>query len=630
MNPQQTPEPPKQAVPESAKHIISTLRSLRWPDLFRKGILAWLSATLLEYILLSASQRNLSGLDSLGSISPLRMIFVALAVFLVSLFFSRSSHSKTVEQASLCAVLGSLLVLSARANPGVPYELACLFLLALVLRYALRLKLAAKMEINENSLSILLTGVLSFLFFLFVRNWTVGRLESFSASTYDFGIFAQMFHNMKTTGLPLTTLERDGLMSHFQVHVSPIYYLMLPFYAIVPKPQTLQVLQAAVLTSAVIPLWLLGRHHKFRPAECMILCAVLLAFPAYSGGTSYDLHENCFLTPLLFWLFYGIERKSSGIIAISAILTLMVKEDAPVYVAVIGLWLIVSALVGSRDRKWGLRWGSILLSGSMVWFLGATWYLANHGDGVMTGRYQNLIFGQSDSLLSVIGTALMNPVKVLYECVDEEKLKYITYTMVPLLGIPLLSKRYEQILLLIPYVLVNLMSDYTYQHDIFFQYSFGSAAFLFYLFLSNLGQWDKDWKRIGALTAALAISACCLGKEVVPKAIQYPSYCKEYEAYYNQMEEALLQVPEGESVAATTYLTTYLSQREILYDVCYASEEHILSCSYAVLKKTDSYSYRRFEVDGEQGFENFVAFLTANGFELWQDYSSIVIYKNTR
>ena len=37
----------------------------------------------------------------------------------------------------------------------------------------------------------------------------------------------------------------------------------------------------------------------------------------------------------------------------------------------------------------------------------------------------------------------------------------------------------------IPYVLVNLMSDYTYQHDIFFQYTYGSTAFLFYLSVIN-------------------------------------------------------------------------------------------------------------------------------------------------
>ena len=32
---------------------------------------------------------------------------------------------------------------------------------------------------------------------------------------------------------------------------------------------------------------------------------------------------------------------------------------------------------------------------------------------------------------------------------------------------------------------MNLMSDYTYQHNIFFQYTFGSTAFLFYLTKKN-------------------------------------------------------------------------------------------------------------------------------------------------
>ena len=606
------------------------LCSLPWPDLFRRMILAWLIAALIEYILLPGSLRDLSTLSSLGHMSLVRLILITAVLFLGFQFLPRGSYAKPVEQAGICAAAGALLALGSRANPGIPFALACLALVGLILRYALREQIHLSLEADEHKLSILVTGLLSFLFFLFVRNWGVGRIESFSVSTYDFGIFAQMFHNMKTTGLPMTTIERDGLLSHFQVHVSPIYYLMLPFYALFPKPQTLQVLQAAVLTSAVIPLWLLGKRHGLRPVERMMLCVILLAFPAYSGGTSYDLHENCFLTPLLFWLFYGIDQKNVRITAISATLVLLVKEDAAVYVAAIGLWLMVSGLAGSREKTESLRWGGILVGCSVLWFLGVTWYLANHGDGVMSSRYDNLIYGDSGSLLSVIGTALVNPLKILYECVDEEKLKYITYTMVPLLFIPLLSKQYAQYLLLIPYMLVNLMSDYTYQHDIFFQYSYGSAAFLFYLFLANLSHWKQDWKRICALMAALVISCCLLGKEVIPKAIQYPTYCAEYKDYYDGLREALDQVPDDVSVAASTYLTTYLSQRADLYDICYAKEENILSCSHVVLKKTDSYSYRRYELDGANGFENFVQFLLDNGYSLWLDQGGIAVYQKAQ
>lgn len=129
---------------------------------------------------------------------------------------------------------------------------------------------------------IILTGF-ALLFFVFVSVWTVCRVLSYSCPTFDFGIFSQMFHQMKTSGLPTTTVERDGLLSHFSVHVSPIFYLLLPFYSLYPKPVTLQVLQAAVLVSAVIPLWKLCRRHGLSPAVSVLLSLLLLLYPAYSG-----------------------------------------------------------------------------------------------------------------------------------------------------------------------------------------------------------------------------------------------------------------------------------------------------------------------------------------------------------
>ena len=119
------------------------------------------------------------------------------------------------------------------------------------------------------------------------------------------------------------TVERDGLLSHFDVHVSPIYYLMLPFYMIAPGPYTLQVLQAAVMASAVIPLWLIGKRHGLSGLQRTLLCGVLLLYPAFSGAAGYDIHENCFLTPCILWLFYGIDRKSILITGIGGLLTLM-------------------------------------------------------------------------------------------------------------------------------------------------------------------------------------------------------------------------------------------------------------------------------------------------------------------
>ena len=46
------------------------------------------------------------------------------------------------------------------------------------------------------------------------------------------------------------------------------------------------------------------------------------------------------------------------------------------------------------------------------------------------------------------------------------------------MAMPLFTRRFDRYILLIPYILVNLMSDYTYQHNILFQYNFGSTALL--------------------------------------------------------------------------------------------------------------------------------------------------------
>lgn len=57
----------------------------------------------------------------------------------------------------------------------------------------------------------------------------------------------------------------------------------------------------------------------------------------------------------------------------------------------------------------------------------------------------------------------------------------------------------------------------------------------------------------------------------------------ESPAEYAQIGEFLSQIPEDAPVAATTFYTTPLSQREVLYDVRYCSQEHLLSTQYVVL-----------------------------------------------
>ena len=585
------------------------------PGLIRKVLVSWLLAVVIEYLLLPGQLRSLSGLEGLARMSLIRVLTVT-AVFVLRLYgLQRFMDTAQAERWSLAAAFAVLAVLALTASFSWAFFAVCALVGLGLVVYAVYGWNAGPEPAPESGKTRRIwpwvTAGLAVIFFLFVSAWTVGRVLTFSTPTFDFGIFSQMFYNMKESGLPMTTVERDGALSHFAVHVSPTYYLMLPFYCLFPAPQTLQVLQAAVMASAVIPLWLIGKRHGLTGLQRTLLCAVLLLYPAFAGGAGYDIHENCFLTPLILWLLYGIDTKNIPVTALAGLLTLGVKEDAAVYVAVIALWLVVRKLLRFKKESVGeLITGAALLGASLGWFFAVTGYLAESGDGVMTYRYDNFIYDGSASLFTVVKAVVLNPMKAVYECVDSETLNSIVLTMLPLLGLPLLTRRYERYILLIPYLLVNLMSDYRYQHDVFFQYNFGSLACLMYLTAVNLADLKLVRRRLCALGAAVLISAGCLAVKIAPTVLYYPLRYVQYQDYYQSIRDKLAQIPEDASVSATTFYTTYFSQREVLYDVRYCSKSHVLEAEYVVLSVSEKRTYDKYN-----GFDNFVKILEQNGYE---------------
>lgn len=592
------------------------------PDLLRRLMLSWLAAAALEYLLLPADLRVLGTTDGLAQMSLLRVLLLAFSAFLLLTVAARYLPTEKAERWGLLGIFAALSALSLIANFSVPFLLVCILCAAGLTVYALfgwKTMPASSAEDSAGSTAwTWAAGAAAAAFFLFISIWTIYRIKTFNAPAYDFGIFVQMFHNMKTCGLPLTTVERDGLLSHFRVHMSPIYYLMLPFYCLAPRPETLQVLQAAVMASSVLPLWKLGRHHGLSRAQRCLLCAVLLLVPAFAGGAAYDLHENCFLTPLLLWLLYGIDSRKPWLTAVAALLTLCVKEDAAVYVAVVALYLLLrTSLRYQKEDRRDLLCGGALLAVSLVWFFAVTGYLANVGDGVMTGRYRNFLFNGSDSLVTVIKAVLLNPMKAIFECVDKEKLYFIGMSLWPMLGLPLLTRRYERYVMLIPWLLINLMSDYQYQHDIYYQYAFGSLACLIYLSTVNLAQLNERKGRTAALAAAVAVALLCFSQTIWPKATEYLDWYETYEKTYLTYEETLTHVPEDISVTAGTHFLVHLAQRDTVYSLRHATLENLLSTQCVVLRTTTTNDFRNYHSEGkEDGCDNLIAILEENGYEM--------------
>ena len=618
------------------------------PALLRRALIAWLGAATLEYLLLPASQRGLSGYDALLAASPLRALLVGAALFLFlclgSLALGRSPAPKGSARQALAARISrqapallftAMAAAAARSSFSWGLVCGCLAVILLLIVYALfgwdgspeRVPLEGKPEKGWAWL----TAAAALGVFAVLSLWGIARVRALATPTYDFGIFAQMFEGMRRTGAPVTTLERGWEMSHFKVHISPIYYLLLPFYCLVPRPETLQVLQAAVMCSAAIPLWKLGRLHGLSGGRRFLLCCLLLLAPAFSGGAAFDLHENCFLTPLLLWLLWGLDAGSRPVTILAALLTLCVKEDAAVYVAVVGLYVLLRALLHPA-RRGQLRSGLLLMAMAMNWFVLATLWLSRYGDGVMVSRYRNLIYDGSGSLLTVVRAVLLCPLKALNECLEPEKLPYLGLTLGAMLGLPLWTRRYERYVLLIPWLLFNLLSDYVYQHDILFQYSFGSLACLSYLCCVNLqprpqGEPAKGTRRpaleLTALALAVILSVGCTVTELGPTVKRYVRSALRGAPTTDRVREILERIPEEASVTASTYYTVPLSGHAELYDLGYAKLTTLLACDYVVVDLQQDQD--RFDAEGTgNGTERLEALLEENGFRPVEELSGVL------
>ncbi len=428
------------------------------------------------------------------------------------------------------------------------------------------------------------------------------RYRAFAAPNFDFGIWCNMFYNMKETGLALVTCERDMLLSHFAVHVSPVYYLILPFYYLFPTPETLQIAQAVVLAAGIVPVYLLARHFKLSNRQTVLVSALYAFFPVITTGCSYDLHENCFLPLFLLFTFYFYEIKKPIPMYVCALLVLSVKEDAAVYLLFFALFLLIS------ERKY--LHGGILAGLAIGYFLLCGYLLETTGTGMMSDRYDNLIFDPEDGLAGAVKTILVNPGYVLTQLFADkdavwDKVMYIVYMLLPLGMLPFVTKKASRWLLIAP-MLINLLTMYPYQPRIGFQYHFGVAAFLIYAMLKNLPEIEVPDVRRTLLSIAAAACLCSYIVAALPLITPRIQDWRVNQDRYKEMEIFLDEnVPDGASVAASTYLLPHLADRDEIYEVHYHKnkadiEYVVLDSRYASYEKFyQQYRYHGYTVVAE-------------------------------
>ena len=419
----------------------------------------------------------------------------------------------------------------------------------------------------------LVTGMIFVLQIILLSTIMIAKVKIFETPTFDMGIFTQMFANMKKGAGPVTTLERDRLLSHFSVHFSPIHYLLLPIYSIFPYAETLEVSQIILVASGVVPVYLIAKRLSFSQTFTYLLLLVYLLFPSLTTGHLYDYHENCFLAPMLLWLFYAVLIENKVLIVLFTILTLIIKEDATIYILSLGIYFLFQQSFNfTKSTKWAIAIVCLLLPS--IYFVSVIHYLETVGTGAMTSRFANFMIGDQEGLKFAVMNALKNPVYTIASVFTYRKTIYLATLLFSLGLLPLFQKHLINYVLLLPLLVINLLSDWPYQVDLFKQYHYGSSTLLFLLLMIAVYEMLKDQRKRLSLTAkrllvfAIIVSSGLQVRLVLPKMDKWQTY-QENQVHYEGIKTTLANIPATAKVASLSNYTTALADRHEVYDLFY-------------------------------------------------------------
>lgn len=463
-----------------------------------------------------------------------------------------------------------------------------------------------------------LVGFLGLAYVAYLCIVSAYNVTTLSVSTFDIGIFTQMFESMKRDFSQVTTLERDKFMSHFGVHISPIYYLLLPFYYFFPYGETLEVLQVLVVFSGVIPLYLILKKMDFPSFTKPLILLWFFVTPALTTAGSYHLHENCFLVPLLLWLIYANMRQWKWQLGLIVLLTLMIKEDAFIYVVSIGLYFLLQKRFAlSKHSKWIIVFSQLLFP--ILYFVACLFILNQYGEGAMVSRFDNFLLEGQEGLSKVLENIFLNPTYTFASFFTQAKLKYIFILFLTQAFLPILQREWANYLLFIPLVVINLLSDWIYQVDFGFQYSYGSNTLT--LFLSILAL-EALWQRfsqkgnlvlaskriLGLISLATVFSAGILYAHINGWHHNALSYFRDRQRF-DDIQYTLSTIPRDKTVLAFHTYTVSLRSVPELYDIFYHNEKEfdekidIVVVPRSILENTESTEHEVLSLYLEQGYQ---------------------------
>lgn len=274
------------------------------------------------------------------------------------------------------------------------------------------------------------------------------RYYSFQAAM-DLAIYANACH-----GALYSTMKGDVWL--FADHFEPLLLLFTPLCRAFSPAVSLLAVQTIGWGVGAFGIYALARQQGYR-ASLAWLCAMLyLNFSGHATIAYYDFHLLSLTLALVPWMWWAVASRRYGWLIALGLTYLGLKESAPLSLAGLGAFLVLTAKGERKRRNVGI---AFVVIGALVFvvIMKVVYPAFRSGEGTM---YFAKYYGHlGKDLPEFVKTALTRPVYFAYHLLKPAKLWYVACLLAPFLFVPLLRPIY--LLPVLPAILVNILSNNT-------------------------------------------------------------------------------------------------------------------------------------------------------------------------
>lgn len=397
-------------------------------------------------------------------------------------------------------------------------------------------------------------AVLALAIAVYIGYWMYRTLRhhyGFGTFGFDLGIFDQGMWLMSRFEDPFVTVRGLNL---FGDHTSFILILLVPLYWAWPSAEVLLIAQTLALGLAAVPAFLLARERLRSEWLAAGVGIGLLVSPLVSWTNYEQFHPDAFEIPLLLTAFYLMMKRRWGPFMACVVLLLLVKEDVPLAVFALGIFVALR-----YDRKVGRR---VMLI-SAVWLLACLFVILPTFNEVGTVYGERTILAEFGGLDGTIKTLVTDPTAISSYLWSNGRPYYVLQLVAIFGGLWLLAPSLAAIALL-P-LLNNLTTSFGYQYKIEYHYQTLIAPVL--LAASVVGISRFSGARVRTALTTLLVAASLFGAYMWgPYGRPTPPMNDPNDRFSQIAREALDLIPDDAAVSAQWQFVPHLTHRELIFD----------------------------------------------------------------